>query len=310
MSESELVWEHTPKLTSPILIAGFEGWNDAGDAASTSIAHLAEQWNATSFAHIECENFFDFTSTRPQVQFSENRLREITWPENIFLATTSGPGGRDLILLRGNEPQLRWKTFSRLIIEVATTLKVEMVITLGALLADVPHTRPVRVTGTAIDQSMIDRLELSRSRYEGPTGIVGVLHDALARAEISSCSLWASVPHYLPGTPSPKAALALLERTAAILNIDIPTLALQIRSAQYERQVDEVVEADDDMVGYVRRLEISHDSGDDEDDDDADDIEGLEDEDESPRLLDANGQLPSGDELAAEVEKFLRDQGR
>jgi proteasome assembly chaperone (PAC2) family protein len=308
MSEHELIWEHTPKLQSPVLIAAFEGWNDAGDAASSSIKHLVDQWNAKPFANIDPEEFFDFSSTRPQVELIDGRTRAIVWPANTFFRAASGSGGRDVILLSGNEPQLRWRTFSQLVISLAKQLKVEMVVTLGALLADVPHTRPVRITGTAVDQALVERLGLMRSRYEGPTGIVGVLHDALARAEIPSCSLWASVPHYLPGTPSPKAALALLERTSELLSIEIPTLALQIGSAQYERQVDEVVEADDDMVSYVRRLELSHDE-DDDDDDDEDEV-GSEDDEIVAPLVDENGQLPSGDELAAEVEKFLREQER
>jgi proteasome assembly chaperone (PAC2) family protein len=309
MAANELIWERRPELSVPILIAAFEGWNDAGDAASMSVKHLADQWNAQQFAHIDPEEFFDFSSTRPQVQLIDGRTREIVWPENVFLFVGKTTAGRDVILLRGNEPQLRWRTFCQLIVDVARTMNVAMVVTLGALLADVPHTRPVRITGTAVSQDLIDRLGLMRSRYEGPTGIVGVLHDTLARENITSCSLWASVPHYLPGTPSPKAALALLDRTGELIGIDVPTLALQIGAAQYERQVDEVVEADDDMVGYVRRLELSHDSGDDEDDDDLDDDDEIG--EESPaRLVDENGQLPSGDELAAEVEKFLREQGR
>jgi predicted ATP-grasp superfamily ATP-dependent carboligase len=181
-----------------------------------------------------------------------------------------------------------------------------MVVTLGALLADVPHTRPVRITATGISAEMIDRYDLQRSRYEGPTGIVGVLHDAFATAGIASCSLWAAVPHYLPGTPSPKAALALIERASDLLNLRIPTLALEIAAAQYERQVNEVIEADDYMIAYVQRLEEGHDSGDDLDDDDEDDLDPIGAE---PSLKGADGRLPSGDELAAELEEFLRDNG-
>lgn len=307
---NELNWAKKPVLRSPILVAAFEGWNDAGEAASTSVRHLVDQWNGKEFASIDPELFFDFSSTRPEVQLIDGRTRKIEWPRNTFYSAPLGTSGRDVILLLGNEPQLRWRTFCAHIIDVARTCNVEMVVTLGSLLADVPHTRPVRITGTAADPELIEELGLQRSRYEGPTGIVGVLHDALSRAGIKSCSLWAAVPHYLPGTPSPKAALALLERAASVLRIHIPTLSIEINAAQYDRQVDEVVEADEDMVSYVRRLELSHDAGDDEDDDDLDDaIDEVEEAlSDAPSLRDANGEIPSGDELAAELERYLRDQ--
>jgi len=307
---NELNWAKKPVLRSPILVAAFEGWNDAGEAASTSVRHLVDQWNGKEFASIDPELFFDFSSTRPEVQLIDGRTRKIEWPRNAFYSAPLGTSGRDVILLLGNEPQLRWRTFCAHIIDVARACNVEMVVTLGSLLADVPHTRPVRITGTAADPDLIEELGLQRSRYEGPTGIVGVLHDALSRAGIKSCSLWAAVPHYLPGTPSPKAALALLERAASVLRIHIPTLSIEINAAQYDRQVDEVVEADEDMVSYVRRLELSHDAGDDEDDDDLDDdVDEVEEAlSDAPSLRDANGEIPSGDELAAELERYLRDQ--
>ncbi len=308
--DTELIWTKKPSLRNPVLVAAFEGWNDAGEAASTSVRHLIEQWNGKEFASIDPELFFDFSSTRPEVQLVDGRTRKIEWPSNTFHAAPLGTSGRDVILLLGNEPQLRWRTFCAHIIDVARTCNVDMVVTLGSLLADVPHTRPVRITGTTADPEMLEELGLQRSRYEGPTGIVGVLHDALSRAGFRSCSLWAAVPHYLPGTPSPKAALALLERASAVLQIHIPTLSIEINAAQYDRQVDEVVEADDDMVSYVRRLEMSHDAGDDEDDDDLDDdVDEVEDAiADPPSLRGENGEIPSGDELAAELERYLRDQ--
>lgn len=292
-----------------MLIAAFEGWNDAGEAASTAVAHLTEEWGAQSFASIDPEEFFDFSSTRPEVQLNEDDTREIVWPSNEFSSARLGATSRDVILLSGTEPQLRWKSFSALIIDVARALGVDMVVTLGALLADVPHSRPVRITGTAADADLIEKLDLQRSRYEGPTGIVGVLHDALGKAGIRSCSLWATVPHYLPGTLSPKAALALVERAADLLGVSVETLDLQIATTQYERQVTDVVEADEDMAGYVRRLELSHDSGDDLDDDDEDDDENDEEVDPRDAFRDADGNLPNGDALAAELERYLRDQG-
>jgi proteasome assembly chaperone (PAC2) family protein len=310
MVPDELRWNTRPVLRKPILIAAFEGWNDAGEGASGAVKHLQSEWAGTEFASIDPELFFDFSVTRPEVRLVEGRIREIVWPVNTFYFAAMGSSERDVILLTGTEPQLRWRSFSQHIIDVAKACNVEMVITLGALLADVPHSRPVRITGTATDAELIARLHLMRSRYEGPTGIVGVLHDALSKAGIPSCSLWASVPHYLPGTPSPKATLALIERAAEILNVQIATLDLLISTAQYERQVTEVVEADDDMASYVHRLELSHDAGDDEDDDDLDD--DLDDDEIDPHdaFSDSEGNLPTGDTLAAELEQYLRDQGR
>jgi proteasome assembly chaperone (PAC2) family protein len=305
MTGDELRWDHVPQLRSPILLAAFEGWNDAGDGASMALGHIASMWDATEFAAIDSEEFFDFSSTRPTVRLADGE-RLIEWPENSFSAVSVPDHSHDFVLLKGNEPQLRWRTFCAHVLEVAKRLDVKMVVTLGALLADVPHTRPVRITATGVSPEMIERYDLQRSRYEGPTGIVGVLHDAFAKAGIASCSLWAAVPHYLPGTPSPKAALALIERASDLLNLRIPTLALEIAAAQYERQVNEVIEADEDMIAYVQRLEEGHDSGDDLDDDDEDDLDPIG---EEPSLKGADGRLPSGDELAAELEEFLRDNG-
>jgi proteasome assembly chaperone (PAC2) family protein len=305
MTGDELRWDHVPQLRSPILLAAFEGWNDAGDGASMALGHIGSMWDAKPFAVIDAEEFFDFSSTRPTVRLTDGE-RIIEWPENSFSALSVPDHSHDFVLLKGNEPQLRWKSFCAHVLEVAERLNVKMVVTLGALLADVPHTRPVRITATGISAEMIERYELQRSRYEGPTGIVGVLHDCFAKAGIASCSLWAAVPHYLPGTPSPKAALALIERASDLLNLRIPTLALEIAAAQYERQVNEVIEADDDMIAYVQRLEEGHDSGDDLDDDDEDDLDPIG---EEPSLKGADGRLPSGEELAAELEEFLRDNG-
>ena len=291
-----------------MLIASFEGWNDAGDAASGALAHLADVWEAESFADIDPEDYFDFSSTRPEVRLNDGVAREIVWPTNEFLVAPMGDSGRDVVLLAGDEPQLRWRTFCERIIEVATTLKVEMVVTFGALLADVPHPRPVRITGTAGDPALVERLGLQRSRYEGPTGIVGVLHDFCAKAGIPSCSLWAAVPHYLPSTTSPKAALALIERASELLSVAIPTLALEVASVEYERQVNEVVEADEEMVGFLAQLEANHDEGD--DDDDVDEDDASEDVDARTAFSDAEGKLLTGDALAEELEKFLREQGR
>ena len=290
-----LQWDQRPTLRRPVLIAAFEGWNDAGDGASAAGAYLARRWGAEPFARIDPEEFFDFTATRPEVRI-EGDVRAVDWPETRFSAAPLGPSGRDVVFVRGPEPQLRWRTFSGLVVEVARTLGVELVVTLGALLAEVPHTRPVPVTGTAQDGALGARLGLRPSRYEGPTGIVGVLHEAFARAGIPSASLWASVPAYVGQTPSPKATLALVSRVSELLGVHVPTVDLDVASAAYERQVDEVVSADEDATAYVRSLEEVADAAGDGDD-----------EDDDEDALDA-GDLPGGDALAAEVERFLRDQ--
>jgi len=298
-----LQWQRRPTLHNPVLIAAFEGWNDAGDGASAAVAYLARRWGAEGFATIDAEEFFDFTVTRPQVRMEAGE-RLIDWPENEFSAAVLGTTGRDVIFLRGVEPQMRWRTFAQLVVEVATTAGVELVVTVGALLAEVPHTRPVRVTGTAADGALATRLNLRPSRYEGPTGIIGVLGEALARAGIPSASLWASVPAYVGQTPSPKATLALVTSVTELLGVSVPTVDLDVAAAAYERQVSEVVAADEDASAYVRSLEEVEDSGgsldddDDEDDDDVDDGEPL-----------APLEPLGGDVLAAEVERFLRDQG-
>jgi predicted ATP-grasp superfamily ATP-dependent carboligase len=216
------------------------------------------------------------------VRLDEGLTRQIEWPANTFTSAELPGRRRDVVFLHGTEPQLRWRTFSDVLASTARELGVELVVTLGALLADVAHSRPVRVTGTAADPQLVSRLGLRRSRYEGPTGIVGVLHDNFSRAGVPSASLWATVPHYVGQTPSPKATLALVERTAALLGSGIEVVDLQIASSAYERQVTELVEADDEAAAYVAQLE----QADDEED-----------------------EMPSGDALAAEVERFLRDHG-
>ncbi|MGI8663178.1 MAG: PAC2 family protein [Acidimicrobiales bacterium] len=273
-----VAWSDHPRLRRPVLIAAFEGWNDAGDAATYAARYLAEQWGARRFAVLDPEEFFDFSSTRPTVSLDDGRHRQIEWP-STELAAAAVPGTAfDAVILIGSEPQLRWRTFANEIVEVARELDVGMVVTLGALLAEVPHTRPVSVIGTADDDELIDRLDLQRSTYQGPTGIVGVLSDAMRKAGLSSASLWAAVPTYVPGAPSPKAALALVARVAALLSISVPTTELEIAAASYERQLDELVADDDDTASYVARLEASID-------DPADELD-----------------------LIDEVERYLRDQ--
>jgi proteasome assembly chaperone (PAC2) family protein len=284
-------WSSRPSLHAPILLAAFTGWNDAGDAASTAVRHLIEVWRAEHVASLDPEDFYDFGMTRPQVRLSDGMTREIVWPSNDLWAATT-PGG-DVLLLLGTEPQLRWRTFCRQITAVATEHEVPLVLTLGALLADVSHARPVSMIGTATDQTLIERFHLARSRYEGPTGIVGVLHDACNGAGLASASLWAAVPAYAPSVASPKAALALVERASAIVGAPASVRTLETAVPEYEEEVAELVASDDDLAGYVQRLEAF---GDDDDEDDAE----------------AETAAPDStvERFVEDVERFLRDQGR
>ncbi|MDQ6796559.1 MAG: PAC2 family protein, partial [Actinomycetota bacterium] len=253
-------WDNRPRLRRPVLIVAFEGWNDAADAASDAARYLQVRWGARPFATIDPEEFYDFSSTRPEARLGDGLRREIVWPTTEFSAASLPDTPHDVVVLVGSEPQLRWRTFCSEVVGVATELRAEMVITLGALLADVAHTRPVRVTGTAADSELVASLGLERSTYEGPTGILGVLQDAFRTAEVKSASLWAAVPHYVAATPSPKATLALVERTAGLLSTRVITADLEQRAVDYERQVTEVVATDDDVSAYVRRLEETADA--------------------------------------------------
>ena len=285
----EMIEEHSqPELRDPVLVAAFRGWNDAGDAASFAAIHLGRVWAAERFASIDPEEFYDFQAVRPQVELDEGLTRRIVWPANEFWAAELEGTSRDVILLVGTEPNTRWRTFSELIVQVARRHSVGLVVTLGALLADVPHSRPVQLTGTAADPRLVEQLGLQRSRYEGPTGIVGVLHDALGRAGIDSASLWAAVPHYLAVSPNPKAALALVEKASRLVGAEAEVGDLRRATAAYEEQVAKVVAADDDVQAYVRMLE------------DRTDEVAFEEMDPS--------NLPSAEALAAEVESYLRDK--
>jgi proteasome assembly chaperone (PAC2) family protein len=275
-----LRWLDRPDLEDPVLIAAFEGWNDAGDAASEATRHLAARWGAEPVAEIDSEEFFVFTDTRPEVRLDEDGERQIDWPENIFRAGRITGRERDVVILTGTEPQLRWRTFVGLVLDIASSLDAAMVVTLGALLTDIPHTRPTSIIGTAADDDLVDRLDLQRSTYEGPTGIVGALSQTSRAAGFPTVSLWAGVPSYVPGSPSPKAQLALVERTADLLDASVSTTDLEIAAAAYERQIDELVSDDADSVAYVGELERAYDDA---------DLSG-----DSASLVD-------------EVEEFLRD---
>jgi proteasome assembly chaperone (PAC2) family protein len=280
-------WERTPKLRHPALVCTFKGWNDAAESASSALSFVSSRWGAERLGAIDPEEFYDFQVTRPTVRLSEGRTREIEWPELVFEAASPQDSERDVVFLSGAEPNLRWKGFSATVVAAARELGVELVVSLGALLADIPHTRPVQVTGIAADPELVARLGFSEARYEGPTGIVGVLHDACARAGLLSASLWAPVPHYVATVPSPKATLALLRRLEDLLETPIDTAELDEAAIEYERRLDEAVASEPEVRALVERLEQQLD---------ADEV--------------AFRNLPSGDSIAREFERFLRERGR
>ncbi|HEV3404231.1 MAG TPA: PAC2 family protein, partial [Gaiellaceae bacterium] len=244
-----------PALERPVLIAAFRGWNDGGQGASLAAGYLAKIWDAERFADLDPEGFYDFQATRPHVSLVDGMTRRIDWPENTFYHCRIPGTERDAVLLLGIEPNLRWRTFGDSIVGLARELGVELVITLGALLADVPHTRPAPVTGSATDPQLIEQLGLEASRYEGPTGIVGIVHDACRVSDIASVSLWAAVPHYVSLAPSPRAALALCERLGELIDAEIDTTELQEAASSYAEQVSEAVATDEETASYVLELE-------------------------------------------------------
>ena len=271
------------------MITAFRGWNDGGQAATVAAGYLARQWEATRFADIDPEAFVDFQAVRPTVSLDEGMTRHIEWPENAFFHGPIPGTERDAVILLGVEPNYRWRAFTDLVVGLARELQVELVVTLGALLADVPHTRPAPVTGAATDPQLVEELGLQLSRYEGPTGIVGVLHDACRTAELRSVSLWSAVPHYVSLAPSPKAAKALCVRLSDLVGVDIETTELDEAEDEYEAQVSEAVASDPDTQAYVEELERR-----------ADTIESFSE----------SGELPSGETLAAELTRFLRQRDR
>jgi len=255
---SELTWQEVPSSTSPILIAAFEGWNDAGEAASRSLEYLRIRWGSETFATIDPENFYDFTVTRPTVHRDPTLGRLVKWPTNQF-SCAAVPGAPDVILLEGVEPQLRWRTYCDLIVSVAQRLDARLVVTLGALLAEVPHTRLPTVYGTAYEIETVESLGLEPSTYEGPTGIVGILHERCRHAGIPSASLWSAVPSYVASAPSPRAQRALIERVSELLATSIETQDLEREEVAYEEQISELVHEDPETRDYVRHLEEEHD---------------------------------------------------
>jgi predicted ATP-grasp superfamily ATP-dependent carboligase len=282
-----LIWEHRPDgLRAPALICAFTGWNDAGDAASTALSFLGGSLGATRFAQVDPEDFYDFQTVRPKVKLVDGE-REIVWPAvEIFVARVPR-APRDLVLVGGPEPSLHWRSFTTLITDLAEALGVQLVVSLGALLADVPHSMPVQISGSASDPALTERLGLHPSGYEGPTGIVGVLHAGCADCGIPSASLWASVPHYVAAAPNPKAALALVRRLESLVGVAVDGSELEAAASDYERQVGLAVQSDPDVQAFVERLEqLAQDER-------GDEVE----------------EIPSGDRIAREFQRFLRQRG-
>lgn len=280
-----LIWESRPDgLRAPALVCAFSGWNDAGEAASSALTFMGSQLGATRFAQLDPEEFFDFQATRPTIRLVEGRTRAVEWPEVEVWAAHAPRAPRDLVLVSGPEPSMRWRSFCDGILELAEALGVQLTVTLGALLADVAHTRPVPLVGLASDAALVERHGLSPTSYEGPTGITGVLYTAFQDAGLPSASLWASVPHYVAAAPNPKASLALVRKLESIVGVSVDASELEAGADEYERRVTQAVSGDDDVRQFVERLEQAADA-------------------EAPSAEQQN--VPSGDVLAREFQRFL-----
>lgn len=287
----QLIWDRRPDgLRAPAMVCAFSGWNDAGDAASNATSFLASALDAQRFARIDSEEFYDFQSNRPTVKIDEARARVISWPSVEMLEARAPRAPRDLVIVQGAEPSMRWRSFSKMVIDLAEALGVQLVVTLGGLLADVPHSHPVAMTGFASDPALMERLALKPSSYEGPTGIVGVLHAACSEAVLPSASVWASVPHYVASASSPKATLALLRKLEMLVGVSVDVSELESAAEEYEHQVSLAVQSDPDIQAFVERLEQRAAENDDS-------------------VLSPT-ELPSGDSIAREFQRFLRQRGR
>jgi proteasome assembly chaperone (PAC2) family protein len=272
-----------PELRSPVLVAAFEGWNDAGDAATTAVEHLELAWQATPLAVIDPDDYYDFQVNRPTVTLVDGISRAVHWPTTRLSACSPEGAAHDIVLVRGLEPNMRWRGFCEELLALCHDLGVELVVLLGALLADSPHTRPVPVTGSASDAALNTRLGLERSRYEGPTGIVGVLHDAASRSGLATVSYWAQVPHYASQPPCPKATLALLHQLEDLLDVPVPLGDLTEQARVWQQTVDELAGEDEEMTEYIRALE--------------------------QREPETDLHEASGEAIAKEFERYLRRRG-
>lgn len=281
-----IVWENEPpELNDPVLVTAFSGWNDAASAASTALSAVADSVETELIARIDPEEYFDFQATRPQISLTGGKLQSIDWPENLIFAGHSDGANRDFLLISGTEPSTRWRTFCNALIDIAERCGVESMVTFGSLIADVAHTRPVPITGLATTDELITRLGFEEVSYEGPTGIVAVLHGLAKERGLTSASLWAAVPHYAAAVPNPKAALALLRRLEGLTGVPLDGSSLENAAGSFEHQVTQAVEANPEIKELVERLESQQD-----------DIAGLEED------------VPSGDALAREFQDFLREQ--
>jgi proteasome assembly chaperone (PAC2) family protein len=281
-----LIWEgEVPQLRAPILVAAFAGWNDAASAATAALEAVAVSLDSELIGHVDPEEFFDFQVNRPTIRLAEGQARQVDWPASSLVAARASGAERDLVLFSGIEPNLRWRTFSAAVLDAAERLGAEMVVTLGALLADVAHTRAVPITGLASDPELVDELDLSRSNYEGPTGIIGVLHDACRQRRIPSASLWAAVPHYVAAVPNPKAALALLRRLEGLTGIAVDASELEDAIGRFDEQVDRAVAVNPEIQELVNRLEAEQEA------------------------LEPGADVPSGDSIARDFQRFLRQRG-
>ncbi len=284
---SDVIWKHKPALRRPVIVCAFGGWNDAGDAASAAVEFVRGQFEPREVASIDPEEFLDFTETRPTVSLEEGRTRSIVWPTTTISVAEVPGADNDLVLLQGPEPTLRWRRYCESILEVCNELDVSTVITLGSLLADVPHSRPVSVTGIASDASLVDRLGFTQTSYEGPTGITGVLHHFCGQAGLDSVSLWASVPHYVAAAPNPKVALALVRAFEGAAGLAVDASELESAAEDYDRQVSAAVASDPEVKAFVERLESAMD-------------EVTEDA--------AEENIPSADTIAQDFQRFLRQR--
>jgi proteasome assembly chaperone (PAC2) family protein len=284
-----LTWQgDLPHLRSPVLVCAFRGWNDAAAAASTALGAVAASFDSELIAKVDPEDYFDFQSTRPTISMVDGETRRIDWPENNLIAVRVPTADRDLVLLDGTEPNLRWRTFSETIATAADALGVELVITLGALIAEVSHTLPVPITGLASSEDLVEDLDLERSNYEGPTGVVGVVHDCCRQVGMSSASLWAAVPHYVAAVPNPKAALALIRRLEGLTGIAVDASELELETESYEEQIGRAVAANPEIKELVERIEAE----------------------QAEQLGDEGVDLPSADTIARDFQHFLRQQGK
>jgi len=281
---SHVDYRARPQLSNPVMICAFGGWNDGGEAATTAARALRSQWGARRFAEIDPEEFYDFQVHRPTVRLIDGTTRSIDWPSNRFFSARVND--RDAIVFVGVEPNARWRSYCEAILQVCSDLEVELLVTLGAFLADVPHTRPAPINAASEDQAWLEHPDVVPARYEGPTGIVGALNAAAARAGVPALALWAAAPHYLPQSRNPKVALGLLEALRDLTGLEVDTGEIELSARMFEREVTEAIEEDGNLAGYVRRLEEAAESmGED----------------------DASIEVPSGEDLAAELERYLRE---